>query len=318
MSTEPYAGADQEIKPFFKYHLIPQLYFFFKGFPKGSFISVDVTDKCNLRCEHCYFFEQEQGGVLDIDAWERRILDLKAKSRFLHSCTWVGGEPLLRKPVIERCKKYFLHNLVVTNGTIPLPDWPDVYFHVSIDGNEKAHETMRRQKGIYQLMKKNCSRPDLHLTGTMCVTTINQETVEEVLEEWRPHLKGFMFDFYTPIEGLDGALWMGWEKRDETVRQLIRLKKQKYGDFIAMSYRTLELMLSKNSRQVTDNCLFMTRGSSLAATGQVKEKCMLGPKADCDRCGCIVPFYLKQRVEKKTILKATANEIKRRIEKRMP
>ncbi|MBI2501216.1 MAG: hypothetical protein HYW02_07140 [Deltaproteobacteria bacterium] len=259
MKQEGYAGADQEIKPFFRYHLIPQIYFFLKGFPKGSFMSVDVTDQCNLRCAHCYFFEQEQEGVT------------------------------------------------------PLPDWPDVYFHVSIDGNEEAHETMRRQQGLYRLMMKNVSRPDLHVTGTMCITSINMNTIEEVLDDWRPHLKGFMFDFYTPIEGLSDELWMGWEKRDELIDQLLRLKKEKYGDFVAMPDRVLELMKSTHSKKVTDHCIFTTHGYSLTTTGGTKEKCMLGPKADCDRCGCVVPFWLHHRIEKKTILKATYHEIRRRL-----
>ncbi len=313
MSVQANNSTTDELKPFFKYHLIPQVFFFTMGFPKGSFVSIDVTDQCNLRCEHCYFFEQEQEGVLDADRWEQRILELKSQSRFLHSCTWVGGEPLLKKGIIERCKKHFLHNLIVTNGTIPLPDWPDTYFHVSIDGNEAAHEKMRRQTGLYQEMKRNVSRPDLHVTGAMCITSINVDTIEEVLEDWRAHLRGMMFDFYTPIEGLSDDLWIGWERRDAVIRKIRRLKEEKYGDFIAMPDRALELMLSHNSKRVTDNCLFATRGYSLTTTGTIKEKCMLGPKADCDRCGCIVPFYLHQRVEKKTILKATVNEIRRRL-----
>lgn len=317
MSTDsPQAGAQHELKPFFKYHLIPQLFFMTVGFPKGSFISVDVTDQCNLRCEHCYFFEQEQEGVMDAEAWEARILALKKKSKFLHSCTWVGGEPLLKKGIIERCKKHFLHNLIVTNGTMPLPDWPETYFHVSVDGNEQAHEKMRRQTGLYQLMKKNCSRKDLHVTAAMCVTSINQHTIEEVLEDWSTttHLKGFMFDFYTPIEGLPADLWIGWEARDAVIDQLLRLKREKYGDFIAMPERVLELMKSENSRKVTDNCIFETKGHSLTTTGQVKEKCMLGPKADCDRCGCVVPYYLHYRVEKKTILEGTWREIQKHLQ----
>lgn len=314
MSTETRAGADQEIRPFLQYHLIPQLFFFTVGFPKGSFISVDVTDQCNLRCQHCYFFEQEQEGTLDADGWEKRVVELKKKSKFLHSCTWVGGEPLLAKGIIERCKKHFLHNLIVTNGTVPLPDWPDVYFHLSVDGNEEAHETMRRQKGLYQQMKKNCSRKDLHVTAAMCVTSINVDTIEEVLEDWRTttHLKGFMFDFYTPIEGLDDNLFIGWKRRDAVLDRLIELKRTKYSDFIAMPERVLELMKSYNSKKVTDNCIFEKKGYSLTSTGEVKEKCMLGPKADCDRCGCVVPYYLHYRVEKPTILKATMDEIRRR------
>ncbi len=34
------------------------------------------------------------------------------------SVTWIGGEPLLRKDLIEKGKKYFAHNLIVTNGLI--------------------------------------------------------------------------------------------------------------------------------------------------------------------------------------------------------
>ncbi len=302
-----------ESKSFLTHHLIPQIFFFTAGLTKGSILSIDVTDQCNLRCQHCYFFEQEQEGNWDIAEWETRIQEMKKKYRLLYSCTWVGGEPLLRKPLIENLKKHFLHNLVVTNGTIPLPDWPDVQFHVSIDGNEEAHDRMRRQKGLYRLMKKNCSRPDLNVKGAMCVTSINVDTIEEVLEDWRPHLKGMMFDFYTPIEGLSDDLWTGWEKRDAVIDRLLELKKTKYGEFIAMEERVLELMRSKNSKAVTDNCLFAQKALSLTTTGQVKEKCMLGPKADCDRCGCVVPYYLHYRVEKSSIVKMTWNEMQKRF-----
>lgn len=305
-------------KPFLKYHLFPQLFFFTVGFPKGSFISIDVTDQCNLRCQHCYFFEQEQEGVLDEAGWEGRILELKKQARFMHSCTWVGGEPLLRKGIIERCKKHFLHTLIVTNGTIPLPDWQDVYYHVSIDGNEAAHDEMRRQKGLYQLMKNNVSRQDLHVTGAMCVTSLNVDTIEEVLEDWysTTHLKGMMFDFYTPIQGLNDELFIGWQRRDEVLEQLCELKKTRYGEFIAMPDRVLELMKAKNSKKVTDNCIFAKKGYSLTTKGEVKEKCMLGPKADCDRCGCVVPYYLHSRVEKRTIVKNTWNEVRDRLRQR--
>ena len=206
-----------------------------------------------------------------------------------------------------------MHNLIVTNGTTPLPDWPDVYFHVSIDGNEEAHEKMRRQRGLYPLMKKNCHRPELHVVGTMCITSLNVDTIGEVLQDWKPLLRGFMFDFYTPIEGLSDDLWIGWRRRDEVIDQLLELKKGRYSNFIDMPIRALELMKSDQCKKVTDNCIFTKAGHSLTTTGEFKEKCMLGPKADCDRCGCVVPFWLHQRIEKKTILKATWNEVGRRF-----
>lgn len=307
-----------EQKSFFKHHLLPQIMFFTVGFPKGSFISIDVTDQCNLRCQHCYFFEQEQEGNLDAAAWEQKILEMKQQHKMMYSCTWVGGEPLLKRGIIDRCRKHFLHNLIVTNGTMPLPDWEDVLYHVSIDGNETAHDEMRRQKGLYQQMKKHVSRKHLHVTAAMCVTSLNVDTIEEVLADWyaTTYLKGFMFDFYTPIEGLDDELWIGWERRNAVLDQLLELKRNKYGDFIAMPDRVIELMKSHNSKKVTDHCIFEKKGYSLTTTGEIKAKCMLGPKADCDRCGCVVPFYLHSRVEKSEIVKSTWNHLRHRLRNR--
>ena len=54
--------------------------FFTFGFPNNSFVSVDVTDDCNLRCKHCYFFEQEQyaeNGEYSIDEWVAHFEKLK-------------------------------------------------------------------------------------------------------------------------------------------------------------------------------------------------------------------------------------------------
>jgi MoaA/NifB/PqqE/SkfB family radical SAM enzyme len=316
--TTPQPAALREPKPrspFFTHHLLPQLYFLTKGYPKGSFISIDVTDQCNLRCQHCYFFEQEQEGILDIDGWEQRIAELKQASPFLHSCTWVGGEPMLRRNIIDRCRKHFLHNLIVTNGTVPLPDWTDVHYHVSIDGNEEAHDRMRRQRGLYREIQKNCgNRPDLDVVGAMCITSLNVDSVEEVLEDWsQTSFRGFMFDFYTPIQGLDDTLWIGWERRDAVLDRLIQLKREKYGDFIALPERVLELMKSENAHKVTSTCQFEQKGYSLTTRGAVKEKCMLGGKADCERCGCVVPYYLHHRIEKPQIVKITYNEIRRRL-----
>ena len=86
--------------------------FFLFGFPKNGFGSIDVTKECNLRCRQCYFFEQEEAygdDDLTIEGWEQKLKKLKAESSpwefpFLQ-CTWVGGEPLVRKKLIERCRK---------------------------------------------------------------------------------------------------------------------------------------------------------------------------------------------------------------------
>mgnify|MGYP001276994045 CR=1 FL=1 len=87
--------------------------------------------------------------------------------------------------------------------------------------------------------------------------------VEEVLEEWKDTgVKGFIFSFYTPIESIQDPLFPGWEQRDKIIDRLIELKKTKYGEFIRNDLRTLQLMKSESSKEVTDNCQFLTNAPS--------------------------------------------------------
>jgi hypothetical protein len=69
---------------------------------------------------------------------------------------------------------------------------------------------------------------------------------------------------------------------------------------------TLDLMRSKNARRVTDNCLFREKAFTLGADGRPKGKCMMGDNADCDKCGCVVPFYMATMNSPVLLLKEAA------------
>src|ERR1051325_1492230 len=44
--------------------------FFLFGVPEHSFCTIDVTNRCNIRCDHCYFFEQDYESELTLAEWE--------------------------------------------------------------------------------------------------------------------------------------------------------------------------------------------------------------------------------------------------------
>jgi hypothetical protein len=92
--------------------------------------------------------------------------------------------------------------------------------------------------------------------------------------------------------------------------KLIALKKI-YGDFFALPERVFHLMKSDRCKRVTDNCLFAKKSFAFGPQGTLKEKCMMGPKADCDRCGCVVPFYMASLVDREAILQDNARSIAR-------
>lgn len=263
------------------------------GMPANAVGSIDATKRCNLRCEHCYFFaEEHKERELTVEEWTARLDAMKAAGDPMLLCTWVGGEPLVRKPLIEIGRRYFKHNTVVTNGTMELPDWDDVTWVISIDGTEEAFAKMRAP-GIYEKIKDNVRRhSNLRIQISCVLTSLTMDCVEDLIIEWGDLARaGIIFDFFTPVSKLDESLWINWEDRDLLIDKLLDLKK-KYPGKINMLDSTLDLMRSKNARRVTDNCLFREKAFTLGADGNPKGKCMMGNGADCDRCGCVVPFYM--------------------------
>ena len=294
-----------------KYQLLKS-YFFIRGIPQNGFVSIDVTNKCNLRCKHCYFFEQDvEEHELKSEEWYEKLIEMqKNKTIPFFACTWVGGEPLLRKNLIDKGRKLFKYNTVVTNGSFPIPDWKDVNFYVSIDGDEARHDLVRNKPGLYQKIKKTITESPVPVTVAFCINNLNKESIETCFHEWRnhPNVKNFCFDFYTPIDTLEDNLTLSWETRDALVDQLLALKKQ-YPQFLAIEPEVLDLMRSEKSKKVTDTCSFRYSASAFDPSGNRKAKCMLGDGADCDRCGCVVPFYLHSLSHKPTVIKNVFNKV---------
>jgi len=291
--------------------LVKTTRFFVTGLPKDSIGSIDVTNRCNLRCEHCYFFAEDHDNEkeLSIDGWIEKLEAMKATGHPMLLCTWVGGEPMVRKQLIEVGRKYFQHNTIVTNGTMELPDWPNCTWVISIDGTAEAFAKMRAP-GIYEKIKRNViEHSELNIQISCVLTSITKDCVEDLIKEWGPLARGgIIFDFFTPVTGLDEALWLDWATRDRLIDQILELK-QKYPGVINMMDSTLELMRSHNAKRVTDNCEFRLKAFALGPTGEQKGKCMMGDNADCDRCGCVVPFHMATLSNRRLMIKESIKRI---------
>ncbi|MCC6750366.1 MAG: hypothetical protein IT371_22060 [Deltaproteobacteria bacterium] len=294
--------------------------FFAFGIPDHSFCSVDVTARCPLRCEHCYFFEQgyDKRDELSVEGWVALMERLKREAwprpYYAFQCSWVGGEPLVRREVVERCRRYFPYNIVVTSGTIPLPSWPDVHFFISIDGTEEVHESIRG-KGTYARSKAHADRPDLNVMVTYCVNRRNAHCIEEFIREWdATSVRHVMFEFHTPIRGLqaDGDLALTLAERDSVLDELLELKEA-YGHFILAPPRAYRLMKRDACRSVTDACIYRRAAAVFGPDGERKTPCMLGPKADCDRCGCIIPFITRAQVDRREVLRDVVGDLRRAL-----
>jgi len=279
-------------------------YYFLKNalfgikFPIG--ISIDVTNKCNLRCKHCYFFQQNYQEELNDEDLLKKIKAIKKEYPSIIHASWVGGEPLLRKKIIEEGIKLFPFNMVVTNGSLELPKWKNCVFNISIDGTKEYYEKIRGI-GNYEKAKYNANRDDVHVNIACVLNKDNYYCIEDLIKEWKnTKIQGINFDFYTPIKGIEEDLWLNWEERDKIIDKLLELKKI-FGNFILNSEPILKLMKSKNSKKITLNCILPKAVICLDPVGNRKLPCVIGSKADCSRCGCIVPFQIESLIMKKQI-----------------
>jgi MoaA/NifB/PqqE/SkfB family radical SAM enzyme len=262
------------------------------GFPYPGLMSVDVTYRCNLLCKHCYFRAQTYNEELSCQAWMELFQSFKKKGLPLYICGWLGGEPLLRPEIVEAGKEYFKSNVIFTNGTCELPDWHDCTFVVSVPGTKEIYsEITGAPKDVYGRVKAHASRGDLRVIVSYCVTKRNEEAIEAFVEEWKEtEIQGIFFEFYTPFVGSGSDLWIDYEKRDAVIDRIVCLKRE-HGAFIYNTYQMLELMRSHNLRKILSDCPFKYVGVSLDPTGRVKKPCAMGEKADCSKCGCILPIF---------------------------
>lgn len=265
--------------------------------------SIEVTNRCNLRCRHCY---RQQHGERDLspEGWIKVFEELK--KRHVVSMTYLGGEPLLRPRIIEIGRTYFPLNVVITNGTIPFPVWNDVIFGVSVDGTKGMHELVRGDyfHGMqYERIRSHVLQgveKRLKIYALMTISHLNKHNIVDFIEEWQATgISGVILDFYTPMKNnRHDDHWIELKERDHVIDLLIKLRKR-YGRFLPWNTpRMLSTMLSTNCGQHTQNCRRYSSKARLHfnSRGRSLHPCVMGRESeteadiDCDRCGCIVAF----------------------------
>jgi uncharacterized protein len=134
-----------------------------------SRLVLQVTQQCNFRCFYCpYSFDgtvERKHADLSM-SWDiaKRAIDIlmtnSHNSKQL-SIGFYGGEPMLKRPLIERCMQYAetmqtsktLSYFMTTNGALidesflHLIESKNFYFTISFDGPKTAHDKNRRFSG---------------------------------------------------------------------------------------------------------------------------------------------------------------------------
>ncbi len=270
---------------------------------------VDVTDRCNLRCKHCFYYREEhESEEMEADEFLEGLRTLKDRHNIL-SMGWCGGEPLYRRDVVLEGAKMFPMNQLYTNGTLPLPVAPNLQPFVSLDGTREIHDSVRG-KGTYDKIMENVTDtplPTVIFTATF--HRLNEACLEDMIGELsritKPNVVVTIMLFaplkeyrkvraYKHTELQETDLDFSWEERDRFVDRLIALR-QKYPNIILNPDTVLEMMKSENAHEATSRCNMPQRTLTLDLKLDRKLPCVLGAAVDCSKCGCPFPYEQEAR-----------------------
>ncbi len=271
---------------------------------------VNVTNRCTLRCVHCFVYREGNPNErprhldeeMDAETMLRTLSVLRDKHE-IHTMVWMGGEPLLRKDVLTRGVPLFPENTIVTNGTIDLIDLGRVVYVVSLDGPEEKNDSIRG-RGSFKRVLRTLERVPGDFQPTVQIQCVvnkqNESHLEGFLESMmKTKAEGLTYTFYIPRRADESSLaWRSLRERESAVRRVMELKRR-YPAFVWNSLESLELMLPENSKEVTDNCLPKKYLLPLYLNGKEFEVpfCCAGNDADCDLCGMWGVFHFAAKAK---------------------
>lgn len=196
----------------FEKYLQAGLRLFYKGNLRPLYLIHFITNKCNAMCKHCFYWMN-----LNKDEKTMSIEEISKMTKTIGKLLFVnltGGEPFLRKDIVEIAEVYYQNNkpiniTIPTNGILTEKIFADtekilqncpgttIAIRFSIDGTEATHDDIRGFIGIFNSMlntyrklnelKKIYTNLDIYFTTV--VSSANQYNLGELFNLMKAILK---------------------------------------------------------------------------------------------------------------------------------
>lgn len=169
-----------------------------KHAPKIVISGYDITKRCNLRCEGCFFFEGDLSSVYPDNHTMEEYEEFfsKESSRGVTYPHFAGAEPALVQDRLRLANKFWKNGLIYTNGTLKID--PDITFmlHVSLWGNEETDKVYRGAP-VFKRGIKNYAGED----RAIFMYTINHQNIDYIMDlvrMCRDNGNRISFNHYSP------------------------------------------------------------------------------------------------------------------------
>ncbi len=146
----------------------------------------DMTNRCNIRCNGCYYFEGEKQFAkenIDVQAWRQHME--KEKERGITYVVLAGAEPSLVPELCQACYDVLPLGCIATNGFKKIPESVGYKLHISVWGNDETSRRVRKAKDLLLKQIENYkSDPRAVFVYTFTKFNIDEaDSVIQVLEE---------------------------------------------------------------------------------------------------------------------------------------
>ncbi len=166
----------------------------------------DMTSRCNIRCEGCYYYTGEKQHCednRDPEAW--RGLLRAEKERGITFVVLAGAEPSLVPELCRVCFDEIPLGAIATNGLHPMPRDIDYRIHISVWGNDRTSEKIRRAPAMLERQVENY-QDDPRAVFVYTFTPHNIDEAREVTEQLAVAGMQITFNMFSAPVGYQGSL----------------------------------------------------------------------------------------------------------------
>ena len=274
-----------------------------EGTHMPAFLIASITSSCNLHCAGCYSrcnnATNDEAPVSQLKDEEWSAIFDEADDLGVSFILLAGGEPLLRKGVIEAAsKKQNILFPIFTNGTYMTEKYFDLFDNsrnlvpiMSIEG-EKEETDRRRGEGIYDRLMSNMNelkRRGIVFGSSITVTTKNYKEV--VSEDFISNLsdkgcKAVIYVEFVPVTDDSKELAPGDDEREYLANEIKRLRTE-HPEMVFVSF--------PGDEKSSGGCIAAGRGFFHINSHGGAEPCPFSPYSDIN----IKDSSLKEAVNSK-------------------
>ena len=155
----------------------------------------NTTNRCNLRCIHCYITAEDRSYANELTNEEARTMIDDLAAMKVPVLLFSGGEPLLRRDLFELgayATQKGIRAVISSNGTLVTPEAAQRikeagfrYVGISIDGAEKTHDRFRDMQGCFKKALqgvRNCLQAGVMSGIRFTVNRHNYADLPEILD----------------------------------------------------------------------------------------------------------------------------------------